>query len=266
MVKTKAFTMAEMLISLSIIGVIAALTIPAVMYSTTKKQNQALLKKALTKLDTIAEMAYTESQFQPFNCYYWENGSPSGCYAERILDEDGKVTGWNLKNCKEGEDPNGKFGNCVAFFNYMKNNLKTTKTCDSNAHANGCTPDYKGRDTVYEENNPKPNDDAPEEEKKQWEINKSNDIMGCEKWTYEEIKKKAAIITSDGMIIIPYALGTPIYAIDVNGKKGPNRFGYDVFFLILKGTEETIPGFSAGGCDFYEKGGVSTYNMLKGTF
>lgn len=266
MIKTKAFTMAEMLVSLSIIGVIAALTIPAVMYNTEKKANQALLKKALTKLDTAVEMAYTESQFQPFNCYYWENGSPTDCRAVEKRDEDGKVLGWDLKDCAPGESPNGKFANCENFYNYLKNNLKTAKVCDNNAFENGCAPDYKGKDTVYEANNAKPGDDATEEEKKQWETNKANSVVGCGGWTYATMKTKPAIVTSDGMIMLPYALSTPIYAIDVNGKKGPNRFGYDVFFLQLKGTEETIPGFSAGGCEFIEKGGVSTYTMLNGTF
>lgn len=266
MVKTKAFTMAEMLISLSIIGVIAALTIPAVMYNTTKKQNQALLKKALTKLDTAVEMAYTESQFQPFNCYYWEGGSPTDCHAVRKTDDDGKIIGWDYEDCAPGENPNGKFQNCTNFYNYLKNNLKTAKVCDSKAFENGCAPNYKGKDTVYEENNEKPSDDATEEEKKQWEVNKSNSVMGCGGWSYETMKSKPAIVTSDGMIIMPYSLNIPIFAIDVNGKKGPNRFGYDVFFLQLRGTESTIPGFAAGGCEFLEKGGVSTYNMLYGTF
>lgn len=266
MLKTKAFTMAEVLVSLTIIGVIASLTIPAVMYNTTKKTNQALLKKALVKLDTVVEMAYTESEFQPFNCFYWENGSPTGCKSIPQYDDNGKIIGWENENCQEGENPNGKFANCQNLYNYIKNNLKTVKTCDNNAFINECAPDYKGIDSVYEEKNPPPDDNATEEEKKTWETNKSNDIVGCSGWTYENMKKKPAIVTSDGMIFIPYAVGTPIFAIDVNGKKEPNRFGYDVFFLILKGTDETIPGFTTGGCDYYEKGGVSTSTMLNGTF
>lgn len=267
MFKIKAFTMAEMLISLSIIGVIASLTIPAVMHSTEKKANQALLKKALTKLDTIAEMAVTESQFQPFNCYYWEvKPENSNCHAVEQKDEDGKITGWKHEDCAPGENPNGKFGNCEAFYNYVKNNLKTTKVCDSNAYENGCAPNYKGRDTVFEDKNPAPGEDATEEEKRKWEAEKSNSIVGCGGWSYENMKKKPAIVTSDGMIILPYAATIPIYAIDVNGKKGPNRFGYDVFFLILKGTDSTLPGFTSGGCDYYEKGGITTYNMLNGVY
>ena len=266
MIKTKAFTMAEVLVSLTIIGVIASLTIPAVMYNTTKKTNQALLKKALVKLDTVVEMAYTESEFQPFNCFYWENGSPTDCRAEKVYDEEGRFTNWEYKDCEEGENPNGKFNNCSKFYYYLKNNLKAIKVCDSNAYDNGCAPNYKGIDSVYKENNPPPDDNATDEEKKTWETNKSNAIVDCNGWTYENMKKKPAIVTSDGMIFIPYAVGTPIFAIDVNGKKGPNRFGYDVFFLILKGTDENIPGFTTGGCEYIEKGGISTYDMLNGTF
>lgn len=266
MFKTKAFTMAEVLVSLTIIGVISSLTIPAVIHNTVKKQNQALLKKALIKLDTVVEMAYMESQFQPFNCYYWENGSPTGCKAVPQYDENGEKTGWTYENCANGESPNGKFSNCSNLYDYVKNNLKTVKTCDNNAFTNGCAPDYKGIDSVYEENNPPPDEDASEDEKKAWEVNKSNNTVGCSGWTYENMKKKPAIVTSDGMIFIPYEDSIPIFAIDVNGKKGPNRFGYDVFFLQLKGTGENIPGFAPGSCEFIEKGGVSTSTMLNGTF
>jgi len=45
--KTKAFTLAEVLLTLAIIGVVAALTIPAVITKVTKDQYVTGLKKSI---------------------------------------------------------------------------------------------------------------------------------------------------------------------------------------------------------------------------
>lgn len=55
----KAFTLAEILITLSIIGVIAALTIPIYLQSTHKHEFRSALKKAISSLNQALELNYS---------------------------------------------------------------------------------------------------------------------------------------------------------------------------------------------------------------
>lgn len=55
----KAFTLAEVLITLSIIGVIAALTIPQYLQSTHKHELRSALKKAISSLNQALELHYS---------------------------------------------------------------------------------------------------------------------------------------------------------------------------------------------------------------
>ncbi len=52
----KAFTLAEALITLVIIGVIAALTIPAILTNTEQHEYKSALKKALSALNQVIEL------------------------------------------------------------------------------------------------------------------------------------------------------------------------------------------------------------------
>ena len=54
--KKKAFTLAEALITLVIIGVIAALTIPAILVNTEQHEYKSALKKALSALNQVIEL------------------------------------------------------------------------------------------------------------------------------------------------------------------------------------------------------------------
>ncbi|MBR2068781.1 MAG: prepilin-type N-terminal cleavage/methylation domain-containing protein [Candidatus Gastranaerophilales bacterium] len=54
--KTRGFTLAEALITLVIIGVIAALTIPAILVNTEQHEYKSSLKKALSALNQVIEL------------------------------------------------------------------------------------------------------------------------------------------------------------------------------------------------------------------
>ena len=54
--KYKGFTLAEALVTLVIIGVIAALTIPAILVNTEQHEYKSALKKALSSLNQVIEM------------------------------------------------------------------------------------------------------------------------------------------------------------------------------------------------------------------
>ena len=54
--KHRGFTLAEALITLVIIGVIAALTIPAILVNTEQHEYKSALKKALSALNQVIEL------------------------------------------------------------------------------------------------------------------------------------------------------------------------------------------------------------------
>ena len=239
--KIKAFTLSEMVISLGIIGVIAALTVPSVVYNVNNRANSALLKKAVVKLNEVVELAMSESRFQPYPKCFYSRSNPG----------------------------NRDFSQCPELYTFIKDNLRTIKICDGNGVSEGCLPEYKGKDTVFKEQNPPPPEDASQAEKDKYQEAFESATSGCQGWSYESFKNKAAIVTSDGITLIPYTNDFsqwPIFAVDVNGKKAPNRFGYDVFFLQLYGDKGEIPNFDVPyNCEYIEKGGYTTQEMMNFT-
>lgn len=117
MTNKKAFTLAEVLITLTIIGVVAALTIPAVVFSTDEKQAIVGLKKAILTLDQAVDMARTEPVFQPNpKCYVGENGEAS-----------------NVSQCAD-------------LFKYMKDIMQVEKYCEEDPVAGKCAPSFAATD------------------------------------------------------------------------------------------------------------------------
>ena len=67
------------------------------------------------------------------------------------------------------------------------------------------------------------------------------------------------------MIFFPYTANyASIIAVDVNGMKGPNKWGYDVFSLYAVGNTGKNLVYAPGGCEFVEKGGKTGKQMLYG--
>ncbi len=69
---------------------------------------------------------------------------------------------------------------------------------------------------------------------------------------------------ADGSIIIDYDVPR-IFAIDINGKKGPNKWGYDLFsfFSVSNGKSNlTLQGLGY----LVEKGGKTTQQMIKSLY
>ena len=90
-----------------------------------------------------------------------------------------------------------------------------------------------------------------------------NDILVATAGDYalrtENLKKAPTWVLSDGAIII--LQGYTEFVIDVNGQKGPNKWGYDVYRLALRG------GPNKGiYCSYNlmptEKGGITSQEAL----
>ena len=197
--KLKAFTLAEVLITLGIIGVVAAITLPTVM----AKVERNILKQQFKKAYSVYSQALLKTVNDNdgvLNCYYAEN-------------EDGSTT-------NTGQDISG----CIDFFENFAQNLKIIKKCDGNALADGCLPIY----TDY----------------------KTNGDAGCPGFTEEAFNVRNLVyVLADGTILMPYAEQNrayfmPIFAIDINGKKGPNKPGFDLFSLRFSRTAKGMYRFN----------------------
>ena len=89
---------------------------------------------------------------------------------------------------------------------------------------NGCIPKYNGNDTIFNIKNP---------DKSDYDNNVAN--SGCPGWKQNSILNGGAFVTADGMIYFPYSyFAVPIIAVDVNGQKGQNKWGYDIYLNTVE--------------------------------
>jgi len=164
--KKNAFTLAEVLLTLAIIGVVAALTIPAVVTKVTKDQYVTGLKKAYNTLKLIEQKAVQEHG--PMENWYW-SGNVTTTFEKYFLPH----------------------------FDVLKNCGATT---EEGCFAEGLT------------------------------------YLNGSTWGDFNTTEYYKIVTSDGMSWAYYEYGNTIplynrgyFYVDVNGLKGPNRWGRDIF-------------------------------------
>lgn len=229
MKKQRAFTLAEVLITLGVIGVVAAMTMPSLIQNHQKKELLNQFKVAYSTMQTTFNKAEYDLGYKPL-CFY-RSDRPS-TQVSAYLDED-----------------------CEEFWNYMYNNLKVVKFCKNNAYENGCIPDYNGFNEVYATKDPSLSED---------DITQITN--NCPAWrTKDNVRSQRAAVLSNGMIILYYGKGSMIFAIDVNGKKGPNKWGYDLFsFSTVSDVKSAALRLKAGiVCNGAEKGGKTTSQMMQ---
>lgn len=81
--KKQAFTLAEVLITLGIIGIVAAMTLPAIMANTDKTKTVSQLKKAYTNLAQAVKLSEVKNE----SCEYWDYTLPADEFFKRYLSE-----------------------------------------------------------------------------------------------------------------------------------------------------------------------------------
>lgn len=193
----KAFTLAEVLITLGIIGIVAALTMPALIAKHQEKVTVTRVQKFYSTLSQSFKMAVLEYG-EPEN---WSI-SPS------IFGDDGKLTQDSL----EGAD---KFTEILIKNMKVISRCKKTESCDEYSvyNLNGNTllsTDFTGR-AVFADGS---------QINSVW-VNSSDSLIGD----------------------ISY---------DVNGKKGPNRVGEDIFFFNVM-NNGIIPQGLEGTSRFFDE-------------
>ena len=246
----KAFTLSEVLITITIVGVIAAFVIPPLKQASEFKQYKAGFVKAMNYMNDSSMLFEVEKGF-PAQCGYWKDpvamrGASTATCDE--YNEYGACTHWS----NVGTDYNGTFRDCPKLYDFMKTRSSIMKVCETDSKANGCIPGYHGYDTLELGYN-----------------TVRNNYSGCTGWSEANIRNGKAFVTEDGMIFFPYGgrinQSVLLMAVDVNGQKGPNLWGYDI--LVLKpfvDNYETTPQWKASAsCAFVEAGGINAVQLMK---
>lgn len=217
-----AFTLAEVLITLGIIGVVAALTMPSLI---NKYQEMALkqqFKKVYNTISNAQLKAYSENDNNPYSCYY---GIP--------------------------DEFNGE---CPQFYDALKSSLNVVKVCDDNALANGCISKYmKGINLVNRENNPDLSDEDADM--------RISGCLGFFDNYIKNVNPTWVLADGTIIGFYPNLLGK-IFWVDINGQKKPNKWGYDIFAFHFREVRKGIVKIEGGGCMVVEKGGKSVSKMI----
>ena len=231
--KRVAFTLAEVLITLGIIGVVAAMTIPTLIANYKDKALESQFKKSYSLLTQILTSVQADFGYIP-SCYYVESGANSA----------------------------HKGGECSEFQEKFLNKLKISRICDGDAFEKGCIPEYSGVDTVLKDKH-KDDEDYDED---YWQDYANYNCYGYTKSVIMNNKK--VYVLADGTILFFWSEGDssmPTFAFDINGKSGPNKWGHDLFVYQINSDREKLI-IKGGGCMSPEDGGLYTQEMINKIF
>ena len=190
-----SFTLAEVLITLVVIGIIAAITVPVIMANHKKTETSARLKKFYANMSNAVKLAETE----------WGTDT----------------TGFKYGNCNYS-------GNKQFFENYLSKYLNYVRT-----------DELKSGNTYYD--------------------SLSDGLYSG----FEGLNPQLFVVyLGDGSLFFndecPESL---VY--DVNGEKGPNRYGRDIFYFFFLAVNEnpklTIPHFNTDNFMFLVNSDGSIY-------
>ncbi len=160
---------------------------------------------------------------------------------------------YNFGSITATSDSGARTSDCVAVKEQFLKNLRVIKTCEDNSYKNGCIPKYEGFDIMMIEKYP----DLSEEEA----LDKVRHVKGF--WQNAILNVNASHVLADGSIILEYEARNylpVLFAIDINGKKGPNKWGYDLFSFFTVSDE--LKYHLQGTWYAVEKGGKTTAEML----
>ena len=217
-----AFTLAEVLITLGVIGVVAALTLPSIVHNIQKVVLKNQFKRAYSNFYNAIKYVQVQNG-APYACFYWDKRPYGGTECSEF-NEYGSCIKWTLADGSPlPNDYMGKTSDCRKFTEDLVKALNVVKFCKNNALANGCVTDsFRGVDKIKAEQNPDKIIDPTQ--------------------TFGDVgvkQKYPAFITADGVLYSRYSSmdDLPVFMVDVNGHKGPNKWGYDIFSFTINGDE-----------------------------
>ena len=210
----EGFTLAEVLITLGIIGIVAALTIPTLVAKFQEKALVSQFKKTYSMLNQALQLAN------------YENGVEYKCYTRDTIDDAGTYY---------------EHSQCGAFWQTFLKELKYIKSESVNSLP------YKSKDQVLAEGGGVTNNSCS------FSLN-----SGTRKY----------YLTDGSVIYVNPVSGSAItlfVTVDINGDKGPNKWGYDAFYLTPTKRKNGSFRINEGVCTIWEKGGKRAFNILNDT-
>jgi len=176
--RKQAFTLAEVLITLGIIGVVAAMTLPTLITKYQKEVVRNQFKKSFATIQNAINQVQND-EGRLIECHY---GGPVTSAAT---------------------------GECTFLFREIQKKLNVVRSCNGNALRDGCV-----------------------KEMPQFAVFTGGGCGGFSQEVIENISK--VYMLSDGSSIITYRTGhMPLFMLDVNGIKGPNESGKDIYSLLI---------------------------------
>ncbi len=191
-----AFTLVEVLITLGIIGVVAAMTLPTLINKTHNKELQTAFLKTYSELNQVAELYVADNGISVAEESAGNNGQGMPANIAN------KIFGYykGSKQMGQGQVAADEQGNFTPF--YAMNSL------NGNAFSGGTNAG--GADSSFL----------------------------CDNTSFLNNLTGALMILNDRPIL---GQNGPVICVDVNGKKGPNRFGLDYFLFIFTVDGRVLP-------------------------
>ena len=199
-IKKSAFTLSEVMLTLSLIGFLATMTLSTVGSSVQQRARLSEFRAAYSKMAaTLKNITLDTGKI--YNCY------------ECPTDDEKTLNGLSVPSCTAknlaGDDNEEKTLNgdsCNSLMGTFVRSLGATHFCENNPKGEGCLPD----------NYPSPGD------------------AEC----FQNLNSGHAYVLDNSMIIFDDAGSSmTLFAVDINGRKGPNKWGQDIFTFSTKVTE-----------------------------
>ncbi len=192
---SRAFTLAEILITLGIIGIIAAMTLPTLISNHRTKVLQSQFKKAYSDLNNAAKLFEIQEEMTVYDYSY-------------AYDCKYKCTG-NIKPTQTFEK----------FLSYFSNKtVISEKTYNQGWKELGYEPTNLNSGTILDGKTTHPCDESG--------------IM---------LETSGRVILFDNAVTDLNIKTGPKVCIDINGRKGPNKYGYDWFVFTFTSQGNVIP-------------------------
>lgn len=181
--KKFAFTLSEVMITLSLIGFIATMTLSTVGASIQQRAREAEFRSAYSKMEAaIRNITYDEGKI--YNCYICPTNENKTLY------------GLSIEGCSE------KTNQCEDLAASFVRAMGATHFCETNPINEGCLPaNYPA---------------AP-----------GGDCFS----SFDS--GKAYVLDNSMIIIFDTDQSLRLFAVDINGRKGPNKWGQDIFTFSL---------------------------------
>lgn len=136
--RNRAFTLAEVLITLGIIGVVAAITIPSLMENVRNRDLQAQLKKTYSEWNQIS-MQFMDDHEQSIPDYASENGTQALIKElPKYLKGFGKFSDWTWNQ----KDENGSSSATMPYPIFTMQGTRAITTCDDSGFRNDIAGKY----------------------------------------------------------------------------------------------------------------------------